>query len=72
MQDPLCVFPASRRLKSVGQLLITHTGLAADAQLQSKPIYCHCRAGKSRSVTIVLAYLVHRCAQLFIDKLHIL
>lgn len=36
----------------------------ADAQLQSKPIYCHCRAGKSRSVTIVLAYLVHRCAVL--------
>lgn len=31
-----------------------------DAQLQSKPVYCHCRAGKSRSVTIVLAYLVHR------------
>ncbi|KAL8284174.1 hypothetical protein RQP46_004923 [Phenoliferia psychrophenolica] len=34
--------------------------ILADAQLQSKPIYCHCRAGKSRSVTIVLAYLVHR------------
>lgn len=31
-----------------------------DAQLQSKPVYVHCRAGKSRSATIVLAYLVHR------------
>ncbi|KAK4701693.1 hypothetical protein P7C70_g4529, partial [Phenoliferia sp. Uapishka_3] len=34
--------------------------ILSDAQLQSKPIYCHCRAGKSRSVTIVLAYLVHQ------------
>ncbi|KAM0747775.1 hypothetical protein T439DRAFT_81833 [Meredithblackwellia eburnea MCA 4105] len=34
--------------------------ILSDAQLQSKPVYCHCRAGKSRSVTIVLAYLVHR------------
>ncbi|ORY85967.1 protein-tyrosine phosphatase-like protein, partial [Leucosporidium creatinivorum] len=34
--------------------------ILGDAQLQSKPVYVHCRAGKSRSVTIVLAYLVHR------------
>ncbi|GAA5901404.1 hypothetical protein JCM5296_003001 [Sporobolomyces johnsonii] len=34
-------------------------GILADAQLQSKPVYVHCRAGKSRSVTIVLAYLVY-------------
>lgn len=34
--------------------------ILADAQLQGKPVYVHCRAGKSRSVTIVLAWLVHR------------
>ncbi|KAK4048428.1 hypothetical protein OIV83_004774 [Microbotryomycetes sp. JL201] len=28
------------------------------AHAASKPVYCHCRAGKSRSVAIVLAYLV--------------
>ncbi|KAM0786117.1 hypothetical protein ACM66B_006927 [Microbotryomycetes sp. NB124-2] len=28
------------------------------ALAQTKPVYCHCRAGKSRSVSIVLAYLV--------------
>lgn len=31
-----------------------------DAGLHSKPAYVHCRAGKSRSVTVVLAYLIHR------------
>ena len=31
-----------------------------EADLKSKPIYVHCRAGKSRSVTVVLAYLIHR------------
>lgn len=31
-----------------------------DADLKSKSVYVHCRAGKSRSVTIVLAYLIHR------------
>ncbi|GAA6060891.1 hypothetical protein JCM10212_000174 [Sporobolomyces blumeae] len=33
--------------------------ILADAHLQDKPVYVHCRAGKSRSVTIVLAYLVY-------------
>ncbi|WAQ91942.1 hypothetical protein PtA15_15A335 [Puccinia triticina] len=31
-----------------------------DAFLHSAPTYVHCKAGKSRSVTIVLAYLIHR------------
>lgn len=34
--------------------------IIATAQLHSKPVYVHCRAGKSRSATIVLAYLIHR------------
>ena len=34
-----------------------------DADLKSKAVFVHCRAGKSRSVTIVLAYLIHRCAR---------
>lgn len=29
-----------------------------DARLHSTPTYVHCRAGKSRSVTVVLAYLI--------------
>ncbi|CAH7682598.1 expressed protein [Phakopsora pachyrhizi] len=34
--------------------------LLDDASLHSAPTYVHCKAGKSRSVTIVLAYLIHR------------
>lgn len=30
-----------------------------DARLHSAPVYVHCKAGKSRSVTVVLAYLIH-------------
>ncbi|KAI9637836.1 uncharacterized protein MKK02DRAFT_22401 [Dioszegia hungarica] len=30
-----------------------------DARLHDAPTYVHCRAGKSRSVTVVLAYLIH-------------
>lgn len=30
-----------------------------DARLHSLPTYVHCRAGKSRSVTVVLAFLIH-------------
>src|SRR5882757_2580101 len=30
-----------------------------DARLHSAPTYVHCRAGKSRSVTAVMAYLIH-------------
>lgn len=30
-----------------------------DARLHDAPVYVHCKAGKSRSVTVVLAYLIH-------------
>jgi hypothetical protein len=30
-----------------------------DARLHSAPAYVHCKAGKSRSVTAVIAYLIH-------------
>lgn len=30
-----------------------------EARSTSSPTYVHCRAGKSRSVTVVLAYLIH-------------
>ncbi|KAL7419475.1 hypothetical protein Q5752_006313 [Cryptotrichosporon argae] len=30
-----------------------------DARLHSAPTYVHCKAGRSRSVTVVLAYLIH-------------
>jgi hypothetical protein len=33
--------------------------LADDARLHSSPTYVHCKAGKSRSVTVVLGYLIH-------------
>ena len=33
--------------------------LVDDARLHSSPTYVHCKAGKSRSVTAVMAYLIH-------------
>lgn len=36
-----------------------------DARLHSSPTYVHCRAGKSRSVTVVLGYLIHANAWTF-------
>ncbi|KAH8913481.1 DSPc-domain-containing protein [Atractiella rhizophila] len=34
--------------------------LMDDAQLRDEPVYVHCKAGRSRSVTMVLAFLIHR------------
>ena len=41
-------------------LLVCFANLRADdARLHSAPTYVHCKAGKSRSVTAVMAYLIH-------------
>lgn len=43
--------------------------LLDDADLLAKPTFVHCKAGKSRSVTIILAYLIHRYAFSRMEKL---
>ena len=39
--------------------LYSKTTFQDDARLHSAPTYVHCKAGKSRSVTAVIAYLIH-------------
>ena len=41
------------------ELLIILFQSKDDARLHSAPTYVHCKAGKSRSVTAVMAYLIH-------------
>lgn len=53
MRDSLAEVGVQERMREACTLL-------NDADLYGKPTYVHCRAGKSRSVTIVLAYLIHR------------
>ena len=53
MRDSLAEVGVQDRIREACVLL-------DDADLYGKPTYVHCKAGKSRSVTIVLAYLVHR------------
>ncbi|WWC89944.1 uncharacterized protein L201_004873 [Kwoniella dendrophila CBS 6074] len=43
----------------VGKGIRESCGFLDDARLHSAPTYVHCKAGKSRSVTVVLAYLIH-------------
>lgn len=43
----------------VGQGIKDAINILDDARLHSAPVYVHCKAGKSRSVTVVLAYLIH-------------
>lgn len=43
----------------VGQGIKEAINILDDARLHSAPVYVHCKAGKSRSVTVVLAYLIH-------------
>lgn len=40
-------------------VLIAYSLNLDDARLHSAPTYVHCKAGKSRSVTAVIAYLIH-------------
>ncbi len=44
---------SDRRVGGVNEVAID------DARLHSSPTYVHCKAGKSRSVTAVMAYLIH-------------
>lgn len=53
MRDSLAEVHVQERIREACVLL-------DDADLHGKPTYVHCKAGKSRSVTIVLAYLIHR------------
>jgi hypothetical protein len=39
--------------------IISNIFFLDDARLHSAPTYVHCKAGKSRSVTAVMAYLIH-------------
>jgi len=50
------VRPPSHPLPSFA-VFLTH--MIDDASLHSAPTYVHCKAGKSRSVTAVMAYLIH-------------
>ncbi|CAK9787292.1 hypothetical protein CC85DRAFT_284347 [Cutaneotrichosporon oleaginosum] len=43
----------------VGQGIRDACDFLDDARLHDAPVYVHCKAGKSRSVTVVLAYLIH-------------
>lgn len=52
MRDTVEEDRMSKALKEVCDLL-------DDARLHSAPTYVHCKAGKSRSVTAVMAYLIH-------------
>lgn len=44
---------------SLPESALTNVFLVDDARLHSSPTYVHCKAGKSRSVTAVMAYLIH-------------
>ena len=44
---------------TVSLIIIILSQSSDDARLHSAPTYVHCKAGKSRSVTAVMAYLIH-------------
>lgn len=52
MRDTVEEVNVSKAMKEVCEIL-------DDARLHSAPTYVHCKAGKSRSVTAVMAYLIH-------------
>ncbi|KAG8970116.1 hypothetical protein FRC03_011134 [Tulasnella sp. 419] len=45
--------------ENIGRGVREACALLDDARLHSAPTYVHCKAGKSRSVTVVMAYLIH-------------
>lgn len=51
------IFTSQRELEIDQQRFRFH--FSDDARLHSQPTYVHCKAGKSRSVTAVMAYLIH-------------
>ena len=57
--DILGKFRASRSFVFCPSINCANPVLPDDARLHSAPTYVHCKAGKSRSVTAVMAYLIH-------------
>lgn len=51
--------PISRNSHQLILFSFCRSFLIDDARLHSSPTYVHCKAGKSRSVTVVLGYLIH-------------
>lgn len=55
MRDSRCV----QSKLSMSAVTLMDSVCLDDARLHSAPTYVHCKAGKSRSVTAVIAYLIH-------------
>jgi len=53
----VCEILGRSDLSRIRSKLLNH--VIDDARLRSAPTYVHCKAGKSRSVTAVIAYLIH-------------
>ncbi|ORZ03153.1 hypothetical protein BCR43DRAFT_482834 [Syncephalastrum racemosum] len=62
LQDTMIYRKISARdtveMKNIDWVMMEAVGFIEDAKRKHEPIYVHCKAGKSRSVTAILAYLV--------------
>ncbi|KAI8093076.1 uncharacterized protein BX664DRAFT_277778 [Halteromyces radiatus] len=45
-------------MRNIDHVMMEGVGFIEEAKRHHEPIYVHCKAGKSRSVTVILAYLV--------------